>query len=171
MVSCPLLGTGADKMAEISARQIERLQGCKIDGLVLYDIQDEASRTSEARPFPFMETSDALSYSREYLPALSVPKIIYRSVGKYSRAELSEFLRSVSPTNELTVFVGASSVSQSVSMSVADAYASASKSTLLLCLEASPFRKGMKSKVMNISGCSVKSSRAVRSLCRRVFTM
>ena len=119
----PKLGTGADKMAEISARQIERLQGCKIDGLVLYDIQDEASRTSEARPFPFMETSDALSYSREYLPALSVPKIIYRSVGKYSRAELSEFLRSVSPTNELTVFVGASSVSQSVSMSVADAYA------------------------------------------------
>lgn len=88
----PKLGTGADKMAEISARQIERLQGCKIDGLVLYDIQDEASRTSEARPFPFMETSDALSYSREYLPALSVPKIIYRSVGKYSRAELSEFL-------------------------------------------------------------------------------
>lgn len=118
----PKKGTEVEKIDEISSRQIERLEGKNIDGLVLYDIQDELSRTSEERPFPFIETLDSFEYSREYLSSLSVPKIIYRSVGKYSRSELSDFLMASSPENELTVFVGASSKSQKVTMSVSDAY-------------------------------------------------
>jgi hypothetical protein len=118
----PKKGTDAEKIEEISSRQIQRLKGTNIDGLILYDIQDEGSRTSEERPFPFMETLDSFTYSREYLSSLSIPKIIYRSVGKYSRAELSQFLTCLSPVNELTVFVGASSASQDVTMSVDDAY-------------------------------------------------
>lgn len=118
----PKKETPVEKVAEIAAKQTERLQDKQIDGLILYDIQDEESRTSEERPFPFMETLDSLEYSREYLSSLSVPKIIYRSVGKYSEAEFSEFLNKVSPEKELTVFVGASSASQKVTMSVADAY-------------------------------------------------
>lgn len=118
----PKMGTDPEKIAEIDARQMERLKGTDIDGLVLYDIQDEGSRTSEERPFPFMETMDSFAYSREYLSSLSVPKIIYRSVGKYGRAELSQFLAQLSPEHELAVFVGASSVSQDVTISVGDAY-------------------------------------------------
>lgn len=118
----PKKGTDAEKIEEISSRQIQRLKGSSIDGLILYDIQDETSRTGEERPFPFMETLDSSTYSREYLSTLSIPKIIYRSVGKYSRAELSQFLTRASPENELTVFVGASSASQDVTMSVEDAY-------------------------------------------------
>ena len=118
----PKKGTDPEKITEISTRQIQRLKGNDIDGLVLYDIQEEGSRTSEERPFPFMETIDSFTYSREYLSSLSIPKIIYRSVGKYSRAELSRFFTCLSPENELTVFVGASSVSQEVTMSVGDAY-------------------------------------------------
>lgn len=118
----PKNGTDPDKIKEISTRQIQRLAGNNIDGLILYDIQDEDSRTSEERPFPFIETMDSFTYCREYMPALSIPKIIYRSVGKYSRKELSHFLERSSPENELTVFVGASSASQDVTMSVRDAY-------------------------------------------------
>ena len=118
----PKKGTDNEKIAELSARQIQRLKGSDIDGLILYDIQDEGSRTSEERPFPFMETIDSFTYSREYLSSLPIPKIIYRSVGKYSRAELSQFLKPLSPENELTVFVGASSASQQVTMSVGDSY-------------------------------------------------
>ncbi|RVU84572.1 5,10-methylenetetrahydrofolate reductase [Leucothrix sargassi] len=119
----PKKGSEAEKIAEISARQISRLEGLDIDGLILYDIQDEASRTSEGRPFPFMETLDSFDYSREHLAALRVPKVIYRSVGKYSEAELTNFVTSLDPQQELTVFVGASSKDQAVTMSVADAYA------------------------------------------------
>lgn len=118
----PKIGTPEDKLREISARQIERLQSLKIDGLVLYDIQDEASRTAEERPFPFTETLDSFTYSQDYLRTLTIPKIVYRSVGKYSKAELSQFLASASPKEYLTVFVGASAKSQTVSMSMAEAY-------------------------------------------------
>lgn len=118
----PKKGTDAKKVEEISSRQIQRLKGLNIDGLILYDIQDEKSRTEEERPFPFMETLDSFLYSREYLSSLSIPKIIYRSVGKYNRVELSRFLEDLSPEKDLSVFVGASSKYQEVTMSVGDAY-------------------------------------------------
>lgn len=118
----PKKGTEAEKVSEIAARQVERLQGLDLDGLILYDIQDEATRTDEERPFPFMETLDSLSYSREHLSDLTIPKIIYRAVGKYSQQELTDFVNSTAKENELAVFVGASSKDQEVTMSVAQAY-------------------------------------------------
>lgn len=118
----PKKGTSSEKIKEISSRQMQRLQSLKIDGLILYDIQDENCRTSEQRPFPFIETLDSFFYSQEYLSLLPMPKIIYRSVGKYSQAELSQFLVNLSPRDHLTVFVGASSKSQAVTMSMNDAY-------------------------------------------------
>ena len=118
----PKKGTDAEKIEEISFRQIQRLKGLNIDGLVIYDIQDEKSRTDEERPFPFMETLDSFLYSRKYLSSLSIPKVIYRSVGKYNRAELTKFLEDSSSRNDLTVFVGASSKLQEVTMSARDAY-------------------------------------------------
>jgi len=121
-ITPPKKGTSPEKIAEISARQIQRLESLNIDGLILYDIQDEISRTSEERPFPFMETLDAFSYSEDYLSSLHIPKIIYRSVGKYSHAELTQFLVNASSKDNLTVFVGAASKSQAVTLSIKDAY-------------------------------------------------
>ena len=121
-ITPPKKGTKNEDIAAISSRQIERIQALDIDGLVLYDIQDEKSRTSLERPFPFMETLDAFSYSEEYLRPLSIPKIIYRSVGKYTEAELSQFLNSASSTDNMTVFVGAASKSQQVTLSMKEAY-------------------------------------------------
>ena len=121
-ITPPKKGTSSEKLEEISSRQIHRLQSLKVDGLILYDIQDEKSRTSEERPFPFMETLDSFSYSEEYLYSLPIPKIIYRSVGKYSKSELSQFLVNASSKDYLTVFVGAPSKSQVVTMSMNDAY-------------------------------------------------
>lgn len=121
-ITPPKKETSEDKINEISSRQIQRLQSLNIDGLILYDIQDEKSRTSEERPFPFMETIDPFVYSQDYLTSLSIPKVIYRSVGKYSRSELSEFLKQASPENNMTVFVGASSKSQKINLSINDAY-------------------------------------------------
>lgn len=121
-ITPPKKGTPLDKVEEISSRQIERLKELNIDGLILYDIQDEKSRTPVERPFPFMETLDSFSYSRDFLSALPVPKVIYRSVGKYSKAELSQFIEEATTHNDLTVFVGAASKSQDVTLSMKDAY-------------------------------------------------
>ena len=118
----PKKGTGEDNVREIAMKHVERLKPLKIDGLVLYDIQDEKSRTDEERPFPFMATLDSFAYSRDHLKELGVPKIIYRAVGKYSRDELSAFLTQASSTDNATVFVGAASGDQEVTMSISDAY-------------------------------------------------
>ncbi len=121
-ITPPKKGTDESRIAEISALQIERLQNLNLDGLVLYDIQDEKSRTEVKRPFPFIETLDAFSYSQEHLSALNIPKIIYRAVGKYSKPELTQFLNKANPQDNLTVFVGAASKDQDVSLSINKAY-------------------------------------------------
>jgi hypothetical protein len=121
-ITPPKKGTDNDKIAEISARQIERLSAQRVDGLVLYDIQDEKSRTDAARPFPFMETLDAYDYSNEYLHALGIPKIVYRAVGKYTPEQLTKFLTDAPANDNLSVFVGAASKSQDVTLSIDEAY-------------------------------------------------
>lgn len=121
-ITPPKKETLPEKLERIAARQIQRLQSLEVDGLILYDIQDEKSRTSEERPFPFMETLDAAVYSNDYLQALPFPKIIYRAVGKYSKFELSQFLGEAASQGHLTVFVGAASKSQVVTVSMNDAY-------------------------------------------------
>lgn len=126
-ITPPKKSTEAESLAEIAKTQISRIQSLDIDGLILYDIQDEKSRTDEARPFPFMETLDGYAYSEEYLAELNVPKIIYRAVGKYTQAELSSFINEASASNYLTVFVGAASKEQQVTMTLSDAYKYKSK--------------------------------------------
>ena len=121
-ITPPKKGTDIDKISEISARQIDRLSSQKVDGLVLYDIQDEKTRTDVSRPFPFMETLDAYDYSNQYLQALNIPKVIYRAVGKYTPEQLGDFLTNASADNNLSVFVGAASKSQDVTLSINDAY-------------------------------------------------
>jgi len=121
-ITPPKKDTAVEKIKEIAERQVQRLQSLDIDGLILYDIQDEKTRTSEERPFPFLETLDAADYSKKYLNSLNVEKIIYRSVGKYSEEELAAFLSKSSPTENLTVFVGAASKTQNVTLSMNDAY-------------------------------------------------
>lgn len=71
----PRRGTDAIAMQEFAQRQIERLQGHALDGLVLYDIQNEVERTQQERPFPYMATEDAQVYARQHLATLQVPKI------------------------------------------------------------------------------------------------
>jgi Methylenetetrahydrofolate reductase len=123
----PKAHTEPDKMAAIAARQIARLQpnalGFALDGLVLYDLQDESSRTDMPRPFPFMQTLPPEVYARDYLATLPVPKIIYQSVGKHTGPSLRAWMREVAPIAAATVFVGSPSKHQVGSLSLRDAYA------------------------------------------------
>jgi hypothetical protein len=119
----PKVNHTPDKIAEIAQKQIERIKGLDIDGLILYDVQDEADRIEDERPFPYLETIDPTTYSKEYLSGLDVPKIIYRCVGKYSEAALSEWVASDTEECRFSVFVGASSSKQQVKLGLTDAYA------------------------------------------------
>lgn len=111
-----------EKLNEISQKQCERLQRLHIDGLILYDVQEESDRMEQDRPFPYLPTVDPTSYSNEYLSELSIPKILYRCVGKYTETQLSEWLKADLGQERFSVFVGASSSKQDVKIGLSEAY-------------------------------------------------
>ncbi|MFT7109007.1 MAG: hypothetical protein ACI843_000664 [Psychrobacter glaciei] len=121
-ITPPKNSTDVAKVTEISAKQVARLKDLDLDGLVLYDIQDEASRTSVDRPFPYMATLDAFDYAQDHLSELNMTKIIYRAAGKYSEQQLTDFLNKTDQQKHATVFVGAASKGQQVTLSMRQAY-------------------------------------------------
>ena len=118
----PKQDTDPQRVAEIAAVQQQRIATLPVDGLVIYDIFDETSRTPEKRPFPFMETLDGYQYSRDQLDGLNLPRVIYRSVGKYTREQLSDYLNQAQHEQLLSVFVGAASKDQPVNLTLPQAY-------------------------------------------------
>jgi hypothetical protein len=112
------------KRREVALRQTERIERLPVDGLVIYDLQDESTRTDAVRPFPFLATVDPVDYGFDYLAALTLPKIVYRCVGQRSLLELREGLARVDAANGLTVLVGAASRNQRAQLRLPEAYES-----------------------------------------------
>lgn len=118
----PKLKTEEEKIKRISQKQMDRIKCLKPDGLILYDIHDEKDRNPDERPFPFLETLDPQVYSELYLRELDLPRIIYRCVGKYNQDKLKSWILDNKKRDFQTVFVGAASRSQEVSLSLREAY-------------------------------------------------
>ncbi|MBL0686928.1 MAG: methylenetetrahydrofolate reductase [Sulfurospirillum sp.] len=111
-----------EEIAHIASTQIKRLKDLDIDGLVLYDIQDESDRTQKIRPFPFMDTVEPCTYAREYLEVMDFPIIAYRSVGKYTKEEFTNWLQNIRRKESYSVFVGAPSANAKVNIGIKEAY-------------------------------------------------
>lgn len=128
--TCPLLYSitppkehqDAETLSRIAETQLARIGQLDIDGLILYDIQDEADRTDVERPFPFLPTLDPFYYAEKFLCDLKIPKIIYRCVGKHTKSDFSRWLELLKSGEYYTVFVGAASKLQWQSLTLADAY-------------------------------------------------
>ena len=105
----PKLASDAERVREIAAQQLGRVRALAPDGLVVYDIQDEPGRDGAARPFPFLPTLDPEVYAHETLAELTIPKIVYRSVGAQPPAAFSSWIDGVRAAGErrFAVFVGA----------------------------------------------------------------
>jgi hypothetical protein len=101
---------------------LARLDSLDVDGLALYDIDDESDRNPEERPFPYLPTMDPAAYLAEYLGEWNRPAVIYRCVGKYTEAELRGWLRMADVDRVLGVFVGASSTGKSVRTRLSQAH-------------------------------------------------
>ncbi len=108
---------------EVAARQRERIAALPIDGVLIYDLQDESTRTDATRPFPFIETVDSVDYAFDYLGALKLPKIVYRCVAPREPAEVRASLARVDSQGGLTVLVGAASRTQPARSKLSEAYA------------------------------------------------
>jgi hypothetical protein len=112
----------AERRARIARAQSERIAALPVDALVVYDLQDESSRTDTERPFPFIETVDPLTYAHEDLD-LDLPKIVYRSTAALDPAQLDAWLQRASKLNASAVLVGAPSGRDRPALSLRQAYA------------------------------------------------
>ncbi|AGL15984.1 hypothetical protein [Actinoplanes sp. N902-109] len=110
----------AQQIADVT---LARLTGLELDGLVLYDIDDESDRNPEQRPFPYLPTMDPAVFQREHLSAWQRPVVVYRCVGKYPQDELTTWLHGVDTDQVLSVFVGSSSSDKPVHTRMAEAQA------------------------------------------------
>ncbi|WP_299042898.1 methylenetetrahydrofolate reductase [uncultured Campylobacter sp.] len=115
----PKISLSHDEAKEIALRQLSRLDGIKIDGLVIYDLQDESNRNSSNRTFEFVRTIKPEIYAKDYLQN-RYEAVIYKAVGNYNEAEFKEFLQTHS--DAISIFVGASSAMDAPKLSLNDAY-------------------------------------------------
>lgn len=122
-VTPPRLTTSPEEAAEIARVTLARLRPLAIDGLVLYDIDDESDRNPVERPFPFLPTMDPADYLARDLLGLEVPAIVYRAVGKHPEDRFRSWLEEQDPSRALAVFVGPSSRGKAIQTSLARAYA------------------------------------------------
>ncbi|MEM9458729.1 MAG: 5,10-methylenetetrahydrofolate reductase [Myxococcota bacterium] len=171
-ITPPKRSYAEDRRRAVARRQTERIGGLPVDGLVVYDIQDESDRTSQARPFPFIQTIDPVEYAYDDLRGVTVPKIVYRCVGPLTESALDQSLRRLEQERGLCVMVGAASSRQRTRTRLADAYAWRQRSFGrvplggVLIAERHQSRQGEDLRVMRKvdAGCSFFVTQAVYSV-------
>ncbi|WP_222724078.1 methylenetetrahydrofolate reductase [Streptomyces sp. OR43] len=122
-ITPPRLSAAPERIREITAATLARLDFLDLDGLALYDIDDESDRNPAERPFPYLPTVDPATYHAEYLGGWNRPVVIYRCVGKYPEAELRTWLQMADTDRVLSVFVGAASKDKTVRTRLSEAQA------------------------------------------------
>lgn len=120
-VTPPRQSAAPDDVQRIADVTLERLEPLGLDGLVVYDIDDESDRNPDERPFPFLPTMDPGEYVSRNLERWSLPVVVYRAVGKYPAPTLRSWLKEADPARMLSVFVGASSRDKEVATTLPQA--------------------------------------------------
>jgi hypothetical protein len=88
----PRLGTAPEQVAAAADKLAARLGGLPLDGVVVYDIQDETGRSSLPRPFPFAGTIDPRGYSALLRARTGVTPITYKALGLMSEPQWRAWL-------------------------------------------------------------------------------
>lgn len=109
-----------EKIIDITSRRIERISKLPIDGLVVYDVQDESLRNDEERPFPYIPTIDAYTYVDKYLSDVKVNKIIYKPVSSITKEVFVKWLNNAGDYSY--VFVGSPSNRMKPELTLDQAY-------------------------------------------------
>ncbi|WP_215235622.1 methylenetetrahydrofolate reductase [Dyadobacter linearis] len=120
-ITPPRLESPEERISEIGKVQSDRVMALGADGLIIYDLQDETSRTSQQRPFPFTPTLDAWTFADQYIHISGISKIVYCSVGKRNPEQMRNIMSSISAADSL-VLVGLPSREEKAVMHLKDAY-------------------------------------------------
>jgi 5,10-methylenetetrahydrofolate reductase len=82
----PRGGATAEQASSAAEKLGARLRGLPVDGVVVYDIQDESGRTAQPRPFPFAATLDPRAYAALLAQQTGLATIAYKALGTIDEA-------------------------------------------------------------------------------------
>lgn len=120
----PKIGTDPEQLKSIAAKLLGRLHEIEYDGVIIYDIQDESSRTQVPRPFPFKHTVDPCEYSQLIRELSHLDVITYKSVAQRDSETFSNWLSSTKQQYGLNnlVLVGSPSSQGDIKLPLSEAY-------------------------------------------------
>ncbi len=121
-ITPPKAGYDEARRRDVAARQAARINDLPVDGLVVYDLQDESTRTDVERPFPYLECIDPDTYAYDYLADVEVPRVVYRSTAKVDAGQMTSTLRRVDGAGDVAVLVGAPSRDHPALLRLSEAY-------------------------------------------------
>ncbi|MGH8765287.1 MAG: hypothetical protein ACRET8_06185 [Burkholderiales bacterium] len=98
----PRAGTDEAAVRAAADKLAARLAPLSLDGIVVYDIQDETGRTASQRPFPFTGTIDPRDYAR----LLPLPTIVYKALGSMDESAWLAWLGTTAERHPLVSVVG-----------------------------------------------------------------
>ena len=98
----PRLGTPEGDVVAAADKLAARLAGLPLDGVVVYDIQDETGRTARPRPFPLLGTVDPRAYAK----SLGLPSIVYKALGNLDEKAWRAWLDESAPAHPIISVVG-----------------------------------------------------------------
>lgn len=88
----PRAGSSEDLVRGAAEKLAARVRALPLDGLVVYDIQDESGRTANPRPFAFTGTVDPRAYAKLLRELTGKPAIAYKCVGTHDEASWNDWL-------------------------------------------------------------------------------
>ncbi|MDO6445768.1 hypothetical protein Q4493_08285 [Colwellia sp. 1_MG-2023] len=120
----PKSDTPIEQVESIASKLLERVSDIDFDGLIVYDIQDEDSRTNKPRPFPFKTTHDPRHYSALLNQKSARPVITYKSVVQSNADDFNQWANEAWQEYGIRdiVLVGSPSKKNTISLSLANAY-------------------------------------------------
>jgi hypothetical protein len=120
----PKIDTDKAQLKTIAEKLLGRLHEIEYDGVIIYDIQDESSRTEQARPFAFKQTVDPREYSHLLRGLSHLDVITYKSVAQRGVAEFKDWLSETKNDYDLknVVLVGSPSSEGNIKLNLPDAY-------------------------------------------------
>lgn len=120
----PKSDTPLEEVESIANKLLERVSDIDFDGLIVYDIQDENSRTNKPRPFPFKSTHDPRLYSSLLNKKSKRPVITYKSVIQSNADDFNLWANEAWEKYGVKdiVLVGSPSKNNTISLSLKNAY-------------------------------------------------
>ena len=95
----PRAGASPEQVFNAAEKLGERLRPTPVDGVVVYDIQDESGRSAQPRPFPFAGTVDPRDYSSLLSARTGLSPITYKALGELDERGWRAWLDETAQTN------------------------------------------------------------------------